>query len=506
MSIHESSINYQNLIRDLAEMYTFEVAEIVVVELIANSLDAKATCIEIDYNPSKKIITIQDNGSGMDSHQFDEYHDFAAGLKKRGTGIGFAGLGAKISFNIADRVTTETKSRTFSGGSNWYMQSNKKLIWEDIQPTHLRGHGTRVEVRFKTTAKPFYASTEDLIKLIRRHYFPLMESKFLHLYESLHLYSKDLRFIVNGRTIKPIKVTEDLSLSKEREFYPQKAGKKFGYGIFGLSEKEYPIAPDVCGVLLCTYGKVIKADLFNQFPSNLGPRLFGIVEIPEFIKFLTTSKTDFIHKRKQREFETLYDPIRQEFKDWLKDLGIETSEIKDSDEAIKLERELKKLIEDIPELAEFFGFRSRKNVLQLSDTGSLNANFQNGIDETFPIGEGSSDRDIGPVDVGNEPGKALVEDDKGSEKVEPISRKSRKGPKITFFEAPNRVDLAWVEGNCIFINTGHPCYAKTHTNITARRLHNLFAIASAIQRFLGNESTTPDLMFIDRMMSAWGSK
>lgn len=100
----------------------------------------------------------------------------------------------------------------------------------------------------------------------------------------------------------------------------------------------------------------------------------------------------------------------------------------------------------------------------------------------------------------------MVENDKGYEKAKPISRKGRKGPKITFFEAPNRVDLAWVEGNCIFINTGHPCYAKTHTNITARRLHNLFAIASAVQRFLGNESTTPDLMFIDRMMSVWGNK
>jgi len=101
MAIHESSINFQNLIRDLAEMYPFDVTEIVVVELIANSLDAKASRILINFDHRRKVLVIEDNGTGMNRSQFDEYHDFAAGLKVRGTGIGFAGLGAKISFNIA---------------------------------------------------------------------------------------------------------------------------------------------------------------------------------------------------------------------------------------------------------------------------------------------------------------------------------------------------------------------------------------------------------------------
>jgi hypothetical protein len=43
MGSHESSVNYQNLVRDLAEMYPFEIAEVIIVELIANSLDAHAT-------------------------------------------------------------------------------------------------------------------------------------------------------------------------------------------------------------------------------------------------------------------------------------------------------------------------------------------------------------------------------------------------------------------------------------------------------------------------------
>ena len=34
MAVHESSVNFQNLIRDLAEMYPFDISEVVVVELL----------------------------------------------------------------------------------------------------------------------------------------------------------------------------------------------------------------------------------------------------------------------------------------------------------------------------------------------------------------------------------------------------------------------------------------------------------------------------------------
>jgi hypothetical protein len=163
MTVHESSVNFENLIRDLAEMYPFDVSEVVVIELIANSLDARATLIGIDFDSNQNRLVVQDNGSGMNADQFADYHDFAAGLKVRGTGIGFAGLGAKVSFNIADRVITETRSSSFEGGSDWYLRSKKKLIWEEIEPTGLHGHGTRVEVQFRSSFRPMYQSAVDLI-------------------------------------------------------------------------------------------------------------------------------------------------------------------------------------------------------------------------------------------------------------------------------------------------------------------------------------------------------
>ena len=507
MSIHESSVNYQNLIRDLAEMYPFDVAEVVVVELIANSLDAKPTCISIEFDPYKRILVVTDNGEGMTASDFDQYHDFAVGLKTRGTGIGFAGVGAKISFNIATRVITETYSESFVGGSNWYLQSKKKLVWEDIQPMHLHKHGTRVEVMFTPNAILPYSSTQDLIALLKLHYLPLLDMKYLELYERLGRYCSDLRFVINGKIINPGKLIEDFALEKVREFFPQKVGKRIGYGIFGLASAEYPLGANICGVLLCAFGKVIKADLFNQFPGSIGSRILGVVEIPDFVKFLTTAKTDFIRRSKYQKFESLYDPVRQEFRSWLGELGIQPSEISGTDEATKLERELKKLLEDVPELAEFFGFRTRKITLQPDSRGTTNATLQEGIEPTFPVGEGKAGEGLGRVDVGEQPGQALVQDNKtGTEPAKPISRVSRRGPKITFIEAPDREYLAWVDGNNVAINSGHPAYIKIRSDSPARRLHNLFAIASAVQRFMVTESEVKELMFIDRMMAAWGKK
>lgn len=343
---------------------------------------------------------------------------------------------------------------------------------------------------------------------MRHHYLPLLDMQFLDLYKSMGYYPSDLRFTVNGQAVIPSNIERDFSLDMVKKFFPTRVGKRIGYGVLGLAASEYPAGGDVCGVLLCTYGKVIKADLFNQFPGSLGPRIFGLVEIPKFVNFLTTAKTDFIRGRgKHREFESLYNPVRVEFKNWLAALGIQSLDIGGTDEAEKLERELKKLVKDVPELADFFGFRAKKDVLQANDSGPIKADIQEGTEETFPIGEGNGGDGPSPVDVGNEPGEALVQNqEKGNETAAPISRTGRRGPKIAFAEAPTRVDLAWVDGNSVVINSGHPSYVKARTDSTARRLHSLFAIGSAIQRFLAGEGEAQDLMFLDKMMAAWGKR
>ena len=507
-SRHESSVNFENLIRDLADMYPQEVDEVIVVELVANALDAKATKIAIDFDPSANILTVTDNGDGMDADQFRQYHDFAAGLKTRGSGIGFAGVGAKISFNVANRVVTETVSQSFAGGSNWVLESNGRLYWDDMMVTSLVGTGTRVAVHFRGNARPSYRTADDLIILLQRNYLPLLDGKFLDLYRRMNLYPANLRFQVNGQECQPMDIAAHFIEEAAKELFPQNASGMFGFGVLGLASTDYPLGEDVGGILLCTHGKVVKADLFNQFPSTYGPRVFGVIEVPGFIDYITTSKTDFSRgKGRNRAFERLYGPLRESFREWLTSLGVQPVEPEDPREAQRLERELRQIAELIPELSEFFGFRNPTRVMQPGDSGSTSADEQEGIEPTFPVGEGERSDEPGPTAPGDEPGTTFVENtESGQQRANPITRRARSGPRIAFEPRPDRVDLAWVDGNTVYINSGHAGYKKADANATSRMVHNIFAIASAIQRFLAENEASGDTMFVDRMMSAWGGQ
>ena len=501
---HESSVNFRNLIRDLADMYTQGVEEVIVVELVANALDAKATSISIEYNSARNMLTVVDNGAGMNAEQFALYHDFAAGLKTRGTGIGFAGVGAKISFNVADRVVTKTKSETFEGGSDWSLEASGRLVWHEVTPVDLLSRGTRVEVYFRQDISPSYET--DLIRLLHRNYLPLLDTKFLDLYQRMNLYSSSLRFIVDGQEYPPVDICASFMQEATKELFPEKSGRMFGFGVLGLANADYPLGEDVSGVLLCTHGKVIKGDLFNQFPGSYGPRIFGVIEVPDFIQYLTTSKTDFNRGgHRNRQFERLYGPLRQEFASWLAGLGVQQAESGDPHEVARLEREIRRIAESMPELSDFFGFHNRTRVLRPDDEGSIQADEHEGVEPTFPVGEGHRGDQPGPMAPGDEPGTAFVEnEDSGRHRADPITRRARSGPRVGFDSRPERIDLAWVEGNTVYVNTGHHAYKRANANATSRMIHCLFAIASAVQRFLAEPEPTDDLMFMDRMMSVWG--
>ena len=199
--------------------------------------------------------------------------------------------------------------------------------------------------------------------------------------------------------------------------------------------------------------------------------------------------------------------MRESFKDWLTGLGIEQIEPQDTEEAAKLERELRRIAESVPELSEFFGFRNRTTVLQPKSGGTIAADLHDGIEPTFPEGEGTRSPNPGLPEPGDKPGTALIANkEDGQQRANPISRRGRRGPRISFESRLDRIDLAWVDGNTVVINSGHPSYKKADSSATARRIHSIFAIASAIQRFVAGPDASDDLLFVDRMLSAWGEK
>jgi hypothetical protein len=126
----ESEVNVRKMIQMQRETYQFPDGEewrITVSELIANSLDSKPTWIKIGLNEGDELgfftITCEDNGMGMDKENFKKYHDIYTITKTRRSGtIGFAGIGAKLTLDLCERVVTETKSEQDNYyHSDWYV-------------------------------------------------------------------------------------------------------------------------------------------------------------------------------------------------------------------------------------------------------------------------------------------------------------------------------------------------------------------------------------------------
>ena len=546
-----SMVNFQNLIQDLVDMYPYNIVEVIITELVANSLDARASAISISFNKDKNLLIVEDNGIGMTKRQFDQYHDFAAGLKARGDGIGFAGLGAKISFSIASRVQTETFSPKFKGRSNWYLKSQKELVWEKLNElSQLKHEGTRVEVYFnveKINDISIMTDSQNIREILLKHFLPLFDIKFLDIYDTLGFYNKNLRFKINGMTIKPFKLEKSFKLSKVKEVFFESEGKRYGYGLLALSEDKSIKENETAGIGLSVYGKIIAHDFFGQFPGELASKVFGILEVPPFIKFLNTSKTGFIKSRgSSKQFNKFYEPLRENFKIWLNEIGVKSIEVIDSEEAIKLEQEVKKLFLEIPEVTNLFDLKSRTNVLVGNELGDIKSSCSNGASRTSsdkslkssglsgsedggekpekgsisPEKEGTqepenisepagkiNEKNIakGIYDIGSGAGETLVEDLKGIIRSNISSRRKKAGFKISFASRNDRTDLAWIEKDVIIINSSHPSYLKIRKSNAGRKVHNLFSIAIALWREMQDQGIIKDKnLFIDEIMLKWG--
>lgn len=506
MGTHVSSVNFRKLIKDLAEMYNFPIPEVVITELIANSLDAKAETIKVYYDSENFKLTVEDFGQGMTEPQFKEYHDFAADLKQRGTGIGFAGLGAKISFNIALKVITQTWSEKFKGGSNWFLKSKKELIWEDLSKLESLNHkGTKVEVFFNPIGEIKIYSEVDFKDAIIRHFLPLFDLGFIDIYNAIGYYKK-IKFYLNDKLIPSFNLEEKFNLEKLKRILLKSGKTRIGFGIFGLSNIDYPVDENSVGIGISVYGKIIKFDLMNQFVGDITSKIFGIIEIPPLTKFLNTSKTEFIrHRTTSKEYHKFYEPARNCFKEWLNEAGIRASESIHAPDAIRLEREIKKLIGELPELSQLFGSSYKSPTYVKNQEGEVSGNEIQGVDYSFPDGPGTDSGGEGYLDPGVDDGVAFEPEKEGQLKASPITRTKRSGLRINFTDTPDRAELSWIEGNIIFINSSHPSYLKVNKNNIARNLHNIFAIAISVDKELKERGIIEiQDSYINKLMIAWG--
>ena len=503
MQEYHSKVNFRKLVKDLSDMYSDHPFDVVVTELAANSLDSKAKSIAIDWDSVTNVLTVTDDGAGMTSDQFEEYHNLAAELKPRGSGIGFAGVGAKISFNIAGRVITETRREGTANASDWYWSSDDSLVWRGIQSHCLSGNGTRVEVHFNQCQIPPDINADYLTKVLRRHYLPLFITEFARSYKASNIYATCPKFSVNGVLIAQGELVSVMGLVQSEGFKIETKGVPIGLGVIGLTENDTPIDGHNCGVLLCTHGKVIKPDLFGLPTGALGTRLSGIVEIPELIQFVTTNKCDLKGGRgRYRELDALLHPVRDKLKVFLANHGVAPVEQSRNQLSVKLENELTKMVRNLPELQDFDGLLAKSRRLRRSETGTINAAGA-ARQHTGEKSRQDGNRD-GEVNDNGGSNIPIERNRQGQERAKRQNSRRNQGPRVAFEEHPERDETAWLDSNIIIINSGHNAYLQRISQDQAKLTYCMFSIGVALDK-AGLAEPADGLSYVDKFISAWGA-
>ena len=498
-----SKIDFKRLVRNLADMYQDITFDVVITELVANALDAKGGEISLDWDSQQHTLVVKDNGKGMNSEDFEEYHDFAAELKTRGDGIGFAGVGAKISFDIAKRVVTQTHYKDCFKASDWYWDGNGSLRWDDISKDddalsdRLGTDGTRVEVHFDHEKVPGNISIDYLEGVLKRQYFPLFVNEFVRSYSEMNLYPREPRFLINGSPVQQANLSDMAALNKHRNFPVKLHGKTVGLGAIGISEKECPIGTDAYGILLCTHGKVIKQELFGLSTGMLGSKLFGIVEIPDLIKYLTTNKSGL---KRERGCNQLLDPVREELQEFLTENGVAVAEPLRNQLSAKLERELTKIVRQMPELRDFHGLQRKSSALRKNESGDTLTSPQKSASE---IGDGHPDSGNRNETGNGHGGDSRKEDDAGKTRAKRQSSRRNQGPRVAFESYPDREETAWLNSDTIIINSGHAAYCRQTTQNQAQLTYCMFAIGVALDKANLIESDD-GANYVDKFITAWG--
>lgn len=285
----ETRVDLEHLLEDLRDAYPSSIAETILTEIIANSLDSGASRITMTADPAQSTLAVVDNGSGMQRKAMRQYHDIAASTKVRGQGIGFAGVGIKLGLLVCEEVLTETRRGSTHVATRWHLASRHRAPWQWITPPGLVGEqGTAVRLKLQTPLSPL-VDPGFLEGVMRRHFQSLLESPFDSFLASQ--YPDGIAFEVNGRSLErhPMSAPDQapLAIRLARRRKPS----ALGY----LTRHAMPLSEDQSGIAISTLGKVIKRGWdWLGVTSLQSERINGLIEVPDLAASLTLNKGDFI--------------------------------------------------------------------------------------------------------------------------------------------------------------------------------------------------------------------
>lgn len=433
-------INLLHALEDFLGMYEQKPSEVMLIESIANSIDAGATEINIYLNEVNSTYQLIDNGNGMDKRAFENYHTIALSNKDKAKGIGFAGVGAKIYLASWPKayIVTETCGNDGCLASKMFRDGDK-LVYEIKQPTDMP-RGTSYSV---------FLSDEDFNDLkdnITEH---------IIFWYNMNLI-KGLKINVNNKEVEAWKP----KLKKEytNTFISKK--KKFNYTIW-LSEDDLP--EYMLNTVYIVYGKRVKNEIpafFWDVKSDFKSKLTCIIECDPISDLLTSNKEDF---KKTPLRNLVITDARAAYLRWLKDNDLiiksetssEPSTIRDFD----ITQELNNILE-----TDEYSWMNPWGVINgptfVPDSEGTENGHKTLSSQTIQGTKGGSGVGDGIKTSGPDPGKGSTVNDGD---INGFSQnRTRKGLGIILGELEGDYREGWVdlENKAVVVNISHPIAQK----------------------------------------------
>ncbi|KKU76892.1 MAG: hypothetical protein UY03_C0024G0005 [Parcubacteria group bacterium GW2011_GWA2_47_64] len=494
----------------MRDSYNAPLEEVILTELIANALDSKATRLDFIADATGRFLRCVDNGAGMKRQQLKEYHNIASSDKVRGQGIGFAGVGAKLSLLLAERVVTESRGgRGSRAATEWRLTNPYRAPWKFI-PTSgavTFPRGTSVTIHFADN-QPHLLRKEFVVQTVIKHFYPLFHD---HLREAIlrFVYRKGIEITVNGELL----ILPDTEQRVDNEFkvFLGKGRRPIGAGFLtkkvleqgwlarlaGRAPNELRIAS---GLSISTYGKVIKTgwEWVGIIPKSAGA-LCGVVEVPAVSEVLTTNKSDFLTDAAHlRKFYRFRKAIQQAILPVLRSLGeyggtdrgSATKNVKAIERQI--ETTLDGLSTDYPELESLLG--SRRGIgLGAERKREKHGGEDGGTDETH------TNKDNAATSLRNERAEKKKRSGKDGETA------SKKKPGLTLLledltDAPDM--LGRMLEDTVSINTLHPAWKKS-LETKQEEYHILVVVGLSLAEFVSPEKHPVE--FLAKFLSSWSA-
>lgn len=451
-------VDILKVIENFVEMYPYSSAECVVIEAIANCLDAKANRIDVSVYTDKdgrKTFKVVDNGEGMTSEEFEEnYHALSISSKVKGEGIGFAGVGSKlylVFLSAGESIVTETKSESFHAASEITVIGDEPK-WTYIDKRTLTNKGTLYEVKLNEEDANFL-SKEKIIQIIQEYYNAILLGRY-----------EDIIISFSEEQIKPWK--PELVNETATPIVFKIRGNEFRC-YFGQARDDLN---DRQGLEIVVFGKKIKDRQWFDFDylvrSHLRNKITGQILADGLASLLTTNKCDFRLQTNPRLWGSFRQKAYDAFGDWLEEIGaMEEHPIGETDPGLgslckKLEREVNKLLRDPVFLGynPFLKTQTRSTLIQ-SPSGDIGGEEVEGAQKTEGtlggpgVGQG--------VEVtGLNEGKGIIESESGDKQGVSAMRRVRHGIAINLKDEPKNPKESWLTSEAMVINIGHPVFLK----------------------------------------------